>query len=79
MKHDANFPTTEQVDDLIDRLLPSNEDMDAESASIILERQGIDRVKLATALRSRLERRIEQMRIRGEEIPQPIIDLVTKL
>jgi len=43
MKHDAALPTEEQIDNLIDRLLPANEDMDTESASIILEREGYDR------------------------------------
>lgn len=79
MKNDANLPTKEQVDELLERLMPSNQDMDTESASIILERQGIDRLKLARALRLRLERRIEEMRAHGDEIPENLIQLLNKL
>ncbi|HYX29101.1 MAG TPA: hypothetical protein VE863_11085 [Pyrinomonadaceae bacterium] len=79
MKNNPNLPTEEEVDSIIDRLLPANEDMDAESASIILEREGIDRPKLARALRLRLERRIERMRAHGEEIPETLIELANKL
>lgn len=77
--HDAAFPTQAQLDELLERLLPANEDMDEKSASIILERQGVNRAWLASALKSRLELRIEQMRARGEEVPPGLLQLVSKL
>ena len=63
MKDDAAFPTDEQIDSFIDRLLPTNEDMDSESASMILKREGMSRVGLASsALKNHLEARITRMR-----------------
>jgi hypothetical protein len=53
--------------------------MDVESASIILEREGIDRPQLARALRMRLKRRIKQMTNRGKEVPQSLVDIMNKL
>jgi len=52
MKNDGSLPTKEQVDDLIESLLPANEDLDAESAAIILEREGLDRFWLASAFKA---------------------------
>lgn len=79
MKNEAFSPTEKQIDDLLDRLLPSNEEMDSESASIILDRHGIDRNKLAAALKTRLERRVERMRQSGEAIPSELLRLVESL
>lgn len=79
MKNDGSLPTKEQVDDLIDNLLPANEDLDAESAAIILEREGIDRIWLASALKQRLEARLRRMREAGEDIPQELLTLMDKL
>jgi hypothetical protein len=79
MKNDGNFPTKEQVDNLIDRLLPANEDLDAESAAIILEREDIDRAWLASALKRRLEARLNRMREAGEDIPSELVTLMNKL
>ena len=77
--HDATFPTQEQLGELLERLLPANEDMDEKSASIILERQVVNRAWLANALKSRLELRIERMRARDEEIAPGLLQLVSKL
>jgi len=66
MKTDVPLPTEQQIDELIEQLLPSNEDLDAESAAIILGRQGYDRARLASALKTRVERRVAAMRERGE-------------
>ena len=77
--NDATVPTEDQVDKLLERLLPPNEDMDAASASIILERQGIDRLWLASALKSRLEARVKLMRERGEPVPPDLLKIISKL
>jgi len=79
MKNKATLPTEKQIADLLDRLLPVNEDLDLESASLILERHGIDRGDLAVALKVRLERRLERMRQAGESIPPELLRLVKSL
>jgi len=73
MKDDAGFPSDEQIDSFIDRLLPANEDMDSESASLILEREGVTRAGLASALKTRLEARISRMREKGEVVPPELL------
>jgi hypothetical protein len=77
--NDATLPTEDQIDKLLERLLPPNEDMDAASASIILERQGVDRVWLASALKSRLEARVKLMRERGKAIPPDLLKMISNL
>jgi hypothetical protein len=79
MKNDATLPTKDQLENLLEKLLPPNEEMDQESASIILEREGVDRNWLAAALRSRLERRVELMRVRGETIPPDLLKIIATL
>ena len=79
MKHDATLPTKNQLENLLEKLLPPNEEMDRESASIILEREGVDRNWLAAALKTRIERRIEQMRTRGETIPPDLLKMIATL
>ncbi len=73
MKHDAALPTEEQIDSLINRLLPANKHMDAKSASIIPERQGYDRPRLAAAGKKQVERRIAGMRERGKDVPPQLL------
>ena len=53
--------------------------MDAESASLILEGEGVDQVWLASALKSRLEARVQRMREAGQNVPQDILILISKL
>jgi hypothetical protein len=79
MMNDANFPTQQQLDKLLERLLPANEDMDEASASIILEQQGVDRARLASALKSRLEAKVKLMHERGETIPPDLLKIISKL
>jgi hypothetical protein len=73
------LPSRAKLLELLERLLPENEDMDAVSASIILDRQGVDRVWLANALRSRLEHRIVDMRAKGEDVPPALSEVVSDL
>jgi len=76
---DVTVPTEKQLDKLFESLLPPNEEMDQMTASIILESGGVDRQWLATALRSRLERRVEQMQARGETVPPNLLKVIAAL
>jgi len=79
MKHDATLPTKDQLENLLEKLLPPNEEMDQESASIILEREGLDRKWLAAALKTRLERRVERLRTQGEVVPPELLRVLATL
>jgi hypothetical protein len=76
MTDEGPLPSSTQLGELLDKLLPENDQLDSISASIILEREGIDRAWLAGALRSRLSKRIEGMHARGEDIPAPLAQLM---
>jgi len=77
--NDTTDPTDEQIDKFFDALLPPNEEIDSATASIILERQGFDRPRLAAALKSRLQQRVERLRATGEEVPAELLKLLAKL
>src|ERR1041384_396474 len=79
MTDEAPFPSEAQLTELLDRLLPENEDMDSVSASIILEDAGVDRMQLATALRSRLQSRIGDMTANREDVPPVLSEVVAAL
>lgn len=73
------LPTHAQLEKLIERLLPPDEEMDEVSASIILEREGVDRSKLADELKGRVERRVEELRTQGKDVPQALLEVVAML
>lgn len=73
------LPTHAQLERLIERLLPPDEEMDEVSAAIILEREGVDRSKLADELKGRVERRVEELRAQGEDVPQALLEVVAML
>ena len=64
---------------LIEKLVPANEDMDELSASIILTREGVDLGTLPDDLKVRLERGLEEMRAKGEEVPPELVEMVALL
>ena len=70
------LPKRAELLDLLEKLLPPNEEMDEVSASIILDQQGVDHVWLASALKSRLERRVADMHKRGEDVPPALTDML---
>lgn len=74
MKDTARLPTRAELQKLMERLLPANEEMDEFSASIILERAGVKPEGFTADLRSRLESRAVELRARGEEVPQALVD-----
>jgi hypothetical protein len=74
MKDTTRLPTKAELQKLLESLLPENEEMDEFSASIILERAGGESQEFAQGLQSRLESRVVEMRARGEEVPQALVD-----
>ncbi len=66
------LPTKAQLEKLLEKLLPANEEMDEVSASIILEEQGLDRISLAKLLHKRIEQRIVDTRAKSEDIPAEV-------
>lgn len=73
------LPSRAKLLELLEKLLPDNKDMDEVSASIILDRQGVDRARLANALQLSLERRIAHMRASGEDVPPALAEILAIL
>ena len=74
MKDTTRLPTRAELQKLLESLLPANEEMDEFSASIIIERAGVESQEFAQGLKSRLESRVVEMRAQGEEVPQALVD-----
>lgn len=74
MKDTTRLPTRAELQKLLESLLPANEEMDEFSASIIIERAGVESQEFAQGLKSRLENRVVEMRAQGEEVPQALVD-----
>ena len=72
MKDTTRLPTRAELQKLLESLLPANEEMDEFSASVILERAGVEPEGFTQGLKSRLESRAGEMRGRGEEVPQAL-------
>lgn len=72
------LPTHAELERLIERLLPPDEEMDEISAAIILEREGVDRSKLADELKGRMERRVKELRAQGRDVPQTLLDTLAR-
>jgi hypothetical protein len=73
------LPTLEQLEKLLERLLPPNEEIDEVSASIILERAGVDTSILADDLIRRLERRIKELQLRSEDVSPNLLEVISSL
>ncbi|HMF58033.1 MAG TPA: hypothetical protein VK619_16940 [Pyrinomonadaceae bacterium] len=73
------LPTRAQLERLINKLLPSDEDMDEVSAAIILEREGVDRSNLGDDLKGRVVLRVEELRAKGKDVPQALLDTLAIL
>lgn len=69
MEDRTPLPTKAELEKLLRKVLPENEEIDALSAGTVRDEQQIGRMWLSEALRFRLERRVAGMRERGEEIP----------
>ncbi len=73
------LPKREQLEKLLEKLLPPNEEMDEVSAAVILESAGVDRSKLSEDLSQRLKRRIEELQAEGADVPPQLIEALTSL
>lgn len=79
MKDTTRLPTRAELQKLLESLLPANEEMDEFSASIIIERAGVEPEVFTQGLRSRLERRAADVRAQGKEVPQALLDTLELL
>ena len=62
-------PSKAQVQSLLDKLLPSNAELDPFSALLIIERSGADSVYFSEQPKLRLERKVDDMRSDGRDVP----------
>lgn len=73
------LPSRDELKLFIDSLTPPIEEMDEVSATVVLERAGVDVHAFPVDLMTRLDREIEELRTRGEEIPGPLTELAEVL
>ena len=79
MTDELQRPTAEKIKRLFELLPPLNEDLDAATARNILERAGVDRVAFSRRLKSRLERRANEMRASGKDVPADLLRVIDVL
>jgi len=79
MSDETPPPTKAQVQTLLDELLPPNEEMDPSSALLIIERLGADRALFSEHLKSRLERRVLELRSQGLDVPRDLLKIISIL
>jgi len=79
MKEPTRLPTRAELQEVLEKLLPPNEEMDNVSASIILERAGIDLDSVTEGVRTHLEKLAAELSARGEEVPQALQDTLEAL
>ena len=72
-------PDRKLIADFIDSLTPPNDEMDVDSALILLERAGVDLRTLSDGLKERLEREVRERRARNEEVPNELLELLKHL
>lgn len=67
------------LDEFIDNLTPPNDEMDLISATIVLERAGVDLNTSNEDLKERLKREVDEMTARNEEVPQELLRFLEHL
>jgi hypothetical protein len=72
-------PDKKLLDEFIDSLTPPSDEMDVISATIVLERAGVDLNTLSDDLKERLEREVDEMRARNEEVPEEMLRFLKHL
>ena len=72
-------PDKRLLDEFIDNLTPPNDEMDLISATIVLERAGIDLNTSNDDLKERLKREVDEMTARNEEVPQELLRFLEHL
>jgi hypothetical protein len=68
-----------QLRNLLEMLLPPDEEMDEVSATIILDEIGVDVTTLVDDLRVRVEREIQKLQANGEDVPETLISALAVL
>jgi hypothetical protein len=79
MSEETPPPSKAQVQTLIDKLLPPNEEMDTSSALLIIERFGADRALVSEHIKSRLERKVLELRSQGLDVPTDLLKIISIL
>jgi hypothetical protein len=72
-------PDKKLLAEFIDSLTPPNDEMDIVSATIFLQRAGIDPSRLDKDLKERLEREVDEMRARNEDVPEDLLRFLQHL
>lgn len=79
MENKNPLPSREELKRFIESLTPPNEEMDDVSATIVLEQAGVDVGAFPNDLMARLDREVEEMRAREEEVPAPLLEFAEAL
>jgi hypothetical protein len=79
MANRTSLPTHAQLKKLLEMLLPPDEEMDEVSASVILEEMGVDTSTLADDLAMRIEQEVQELRAKGEDMPELLLEVMTTL
>lgn len=79
MSEETPPPSNAQVQTLIDKLLPPNEEMDTSSALLIIERSGADKALFSEQLKSRLEHKVLELRSQGLDVPPDLLKIISIL
>jgi hypothetical protein len=79
MENKNPLPSREELKRFIESLTPPNEEMDEVSATIVLEQAGVDVGAFPDDLMTRLDREVEEMRAREEEVPAPLLEFTEAL
>jgi hypothetical protein len=72
-------PDKRLLAEFIDRLTPPSDEMDIVSATIVLERAGIDPRTMDEDLKKRLESEVDEMRARNEDVPEELLRFLEHL
>jgi hypothetical protein len=79
MSEETPPPSEAQVRTLLDKLLTPNEEMDTSSALLLIERLGADRTLFSDHLKSRLERKVLELRSQGLDVPPDLLKIISLL
>jgi hypothetical protein len=72
-------PTNEQLEAFLEDLLFPSEELDEETALLILQRAGIDEEAFLKQFKSRLEEKAQKMLDEGRELPPGLLKVISAL
>ena len=72
-------PTNEQIESLLEDLLSPSEEIDEETASLILQRVGLDEESFLQQFKSRIEEKAQKMLDEGRELPPGLLKVINSL